>query len=269
MLVENLYETLYVYKYLARPFELQNAAGSDAMPEVSDRRADLHDQVASPGRYFADSPAFPDGKGREITAADFVFSLKRHFDPATRPQGAWLWQGRVAGIDAVERLTVPTTAAPVAKVCRRSIATPCSIRLVRPYPQLVYTLDDPASVRWFPARRSTITGASSPLTRSAPGRSVWSRMTARKAVLERNPSYRSEPIDLAAEGYDPETQAGFRAGADRRPHSARLLTGSRSASSRKVRRCGVRSPKVMKCRWPRCRSEQVYRVMASVRAGPS
>ena len=28
-----------------------------------------------------------------------IYSLLRHFDPAVRSQGAWLWQGRIRGLD--------------------------------------------------------------------------------------------------------------------------------------------------------------------------
>ena len=96
-LVVNLYDTLYAYKYLQRPYELKPLLAS-AMPEIS---ADglVYTIPLKQGVYFIDSPAFPDGQGRELTADDFVYSLKRHFDPATRAAGAWLWQGRIEGLD--------------------------------------------------------------------------------------------------------------------------------------------------------------------------
>ena len=34
-----------------------------------------------------------------VVVDDVVYSLKRHFDPKTRPQGAWLWSGRIVGLD--------------------------------------------------------------------------------------------------------------------------------------------------------------------------
>ena len=48
---------------------------------------------------YQDDPCFPGGKGREVVAEDVVYSIKREFDPANRPQGAWFWQGRIVGID--------------------------------------------------------------------------------------------------------------------------------------------------------------------------
>lgn len=44
-----------------------------------------------PGIHFHDSPVFPEGKGREVTAEDVVYSLKRIVDPATASSGAWVF----------------------------------------------------------------------------------------------------------------------------------------------------------------------------------
>ncbi|ASZ12916.1 ABC transporter substrate-binding protein [Chitinophaga pendula] len=45
--------------------------------------------------YFHDSEIFPGGKGRHMTAADVVYSLRRIMDPATASPGAWIFNGRV------------------------------------------------------------------------------------------------------------------------------------------------------------------------------
>ena len=41
-----------------------------------------------PGIYFADDPAFK-GRRRELTAADYVYSLKRMLDPKMRAPSLW------------------------------------------------------------------------------------------------------------------------------------------------------------------------------------
>jgi oligopeptide transport system substrate-binding protein len=43
-----------------------------------------------PDVYFHDDPLFPDGKGRQVTAADFVYSFRRIIDPAVASPGAWI-----------------------------------------------------------------------------------------------------------------------------------------------------------------------------------
>ncbi|WP_457445833.1 ABC transporter substrate-binding protein [Roseateles sp. P5_E4] len=81
----HIFETLYAFDPLARPTRLMPliAAGE---PEIS---ADFRTftMKVKPGIYFADDPAFK-GKKREVTAADFVYSIKRFADPATNAQ-AW------------------------------------------------------------------------------------------------------------------------------------------------------------------------------------
>lgn len=45
--------------------------------------------------YFHDSEVFPNGRGRRMTAADVVYSLRRIMDPATASSGAWIFNNRV------------------------------------------------------------------------------------------------------------------------------------------------------------------------------
>ncbi len=47
------------------------------------------------GVYFHDSEVFEGGKGREVTAHDFVYSFKRILDPATASTGAWIFSDKV------------------------------------------------------------------------------------------------------------------------------------------------------------------------------
>ncbi len=41
--------------------------------------------------YFHDHHLFPDGEGRKVKASDFVYSLKRIYDPQTASPGAWIF----------------------------------------------------------------------------------------------------------------------------------------------------------------------------------
>lgn len=45
--------------------------------------------------YFHDNPAFENGKGRKMTAADVVYSFNRIIDPLTASPGAWIFNDRV------------------------------------------------------------------------------------------------------------------------------------------------------------------------------
>ena len=47
------------------------------------------------GVRFQDSDVFPGGKGRMVTAHDFVYSFKRILDAATASTGGWIFRGKV------------------------------------------------------------------------------------------------------------------------------------------------------------------------------
>ena len=66
------------FAYLARPVRLRPNTAA-AMPEVSADHRSFTIRI-QPGIYFDDDPAFG-GKKRELTAADYVYSIKRHYDP--------------------------------------------------------------------------------------------------------------------------------------------------------------------------------------------
>ena len=79
----NMFDALYEYEFLARPIRLRpnTAAG---MPVVSDDFKTFTVHIR-PGIYFNDDPAFK-GVKRELTAADYVYSIKRIFDPLEEPE---------------------------------------------------------------------------------------------------------------------------------------------------------------------------------------
>ena len=98
VVISAVYDTLYEYKYLKTPYEIKtNLAKS--MPSVSKDGLTYTMEIKS-GVYFEDDPAFKKGIGREVVASDFVYSLKRHFDPKNKSRGAWLWKGKIQGLDA-------------------------------------------------------------------------------------------------------------------------------------------------------------------------
>ncbi|MGH8714919.1 MAG: ABC transporter substrate-binding protein, partial [Casimicrobiaceae bacterium] len=93
-----IFDPLYKYDYLARPFRLvPNTAA--ALPDISADRKTLTIKVR-PGIYFADDPVFH-GRRRELVAADYAYSIKRALDPAMRSNSLNLYEGRFVGADAV------------------------------------------------------------------------------------------------------------------------------------------------------------------------
>jgi ABC-type transport system substrate-binding protein len=93
-----IFDPLYKYDYLTRPFKLAPNTAA-ALPEISADRLTWTMRVR-PGIYFSDDPVFK-GRRRELTAADYVYSLKRTLDPAMRSNSLNVFEGRFVGAAAV------------------------------------------------------------------------------------------------------------------------------------------------------------------------
>jgi len=213
-MVNNAYDTLYRYKYLERPYALTPNLARD-MPEISDDGLTYTFRLR-PGVHYVDDEAFPDGQGREVVASDLVFSLMRHFDPEQLSQGAWLWQGRIEGLDdwgeeaaeARDAGEQPDYDAEIPGLQALDDHT-LQIRLTRPYPQLTYTLAQGFSALVPPeavdhhGRRG--------LQRHAVGSGPFQLVsfTPQRAVFVANEDFRDDPVDLEYEGYDEEVHGEF------------------------------------------------------------
>ncbi|MGB9108152.1 MAG: ABC transporter substrate-binding protein [Telluria sp.] len=99
-LLENLFDPLLRYDYLARPVKLQGNAAS-SLPTVEDggRSYTFH---LRPGIYFTPDPAFKDKK-REVTAQDYVYSFKRLYDPALHSPFGYIFDGKLVGDEALKK----------------------------------------------------------------------------------------------------------------------------------------------------------------------
>ncbi|TFW07897.1 heme-binding protein [Oxalobacteraceae bacterium OM1] len=95
---ELIFETLLGYDYLARPAKLVPKTAA-AMPEVADGGKTFTFKIR-PGIHFAPDPVFK-GARRELTAADYVYSIKRLVDPANRSPNLTFVGGKIAGLDAL------------------------------------------------------------------------------------------------------------------------------------------------------------------------
>ena len=95
-IVAHIIEGLYGYDHLARPPRLKCVTAA-AMPEVS---ADFRVWTVrvKPGIFFADDPAFK-GNKRELTAEDYVYSLKRIADVKLgSPMWSDIEEARIKGL---------------------------------------------------------------------------------------------------------------------------------------------------------------------------
>jgi oligopeptide transport system substrate-binding protein len=156
MVASQVYEGLLTYHPYARPYTLIPALASELPTMSEDGRTytfTLRDDVV-----FHDDPCFPDGEGRQATAHDFLFALKRLAHPTTRTNGWWLLDGRIAGLDAwrdavradieAER-TAGRTPGPLHGLERPAtgleVVDDFTLRfhLTEPYPQFLWTLAMP------------------------------------------------------------------------------------------------------------------------------
>jgi ABC-type transport system substrate-binding protein len=95
ILLSHIFDAPLTYDYLARPAKVKPNTAV-ALPEVS-ADARVWTIRIRPGIYFAADPAFG-GNKRELTAQDYVYSLKRHWDPRSKSPNLYLIGSRVVGM---------------------------------------------------------------------------------------------------------------------------------------------------------------------------
>jgi len=191
----SLFDAPLRYDHLARPVRVvPNTAV--ALPEVN---ADFTHYVFTlqPGILFADDPAFG-GRPRELVAEDYVYAIKRRYDPVTRSPTLFHFEG--AGLlglselrrEAIERNRPFDYDRPVSGL-RALDRYRFEVRLARPAPRLIYVFANP-----------TLAGAMAREVCEAAGESIgerpvgtgpfrlvaWQRGT--RIVYARNPNYRVE-----------------------------------------------------------------------------
>ena len=100
---ERIIEPMLDYHYLARPVKLVPRTLT-AMPVVSDDGATFLCTVQK-GILFAEDAAF-NGKPRELTAADYAYSIKRLLDPKVKSPWQFLVEGKLIGGDEARAAAV-------------------------------------------------------------------------------------------------------------------------------------------------------------------
>ena len=102
-IIENIFEPMLQYDYLARPLKLIPLTLRE-MPEVQEEGRVYICRLKA-GIYFADDPVFK-SKRRELIAADYAYSIRRLFDPAFVSSQFFMVDGKIAGADAVRKAVV-------------------------------------------------------------------------------------------------------------------------------------------------------------------
>jgi ABC-type transport system substrate-binding protein len=204
----HIFDGLYTYDHLARPFRIKPNTAA-ALPQVSDDWRTWTIRLR-PGIHFQDDPAFK-GRPRELVAADYVYSLKRFFDPRWKsPVYASLAELRIVGLgelrEAALKNRTPFPYDVEVDGLRALDRHVLQIRLRDPDPRLLQTL---AGGDLFGAvAREVVEAYGERIVEKPVGTGPfrladWRRSS--RIVLERNPGYRehfydAEPGDDDAEG---------------------------------------------------------------------
>ena len=206
----HIFEGLYAYDPLARPFKIKplTAAG---MPEVS---ADFRQWTIQlqPGIFFADDPAFK-GQKRELVAADYAYAIKRLMDPANKsPLGSMIQDLGILGLNELRDESVARKTAFDYDRPLPGLLTPgrytLKIVLAEPRPRLLQTLAA-SDVLGGQAREAVEFYADDTMAHpvgTGPFKlAQWRRSSL--IVLERNPHYRQRHYDAEPAPDDAEGQA--------------------------------------------------------------
>ncbi len=93
----NIFEGLYHYHYLKRPITVQPKL-ADGLPQILNNGKTYIVKIKR-NVHFHDDPAFPNNRGRELTAYDFIYSWKRLADPKLKALGWWVLDGLIEGLN--------------------------------------------------------------------------------------------------------------------------------------------------------------------------
>ena len=208
-LVASLFDAPLAFDHLAKPARLK--PNTAALPEVND---DFTRFVFTlkPGTFFPDHPAFK-GQPRELVAADYVYSIKRYYDPATRSPVLFHYEGAgLLGLSelrsaAIEQKVPFNYDAPVEGL-RVLDRYRFEIRLSKPAPRLVYVLANPSLAGALAREVVELDPASigdRPVGTGPFRLGAWTRGA--KIVFERNPAYRQAVYDAQANPGDTAAEA--------------------------------------------------------------
>src|SRR5438309_1574561 len=208
IIFSHLLDAPLTYDYLALPFKLKPNTAA-AMPEVSPDGRTWTVRIR-PGIYFADDPAFK-GRKRELTAQDYVYSLKRHFDPKNKSVQLYLIDKRIVGMDALRKAALEGGKFDYDREVEglRAIDR-YALRVVlkEPKPTFIYDLAycnlscavAREVIEAYPDRTME-----HPIGTNAYRLTQWKRSS--RMVLERNANYREDFYAEEAAGDDPQAQA--------------------------------------------------------------
>ena len=144
MEVGKVYEGLYEFHPFKSPYELMpNLASS--LPDVSPDGLTYTFKIRK-GVLFHDDVSFPNRKGRELKASDFVYSFKRVADPKLMSKGWWIFDGKIVGLNEWREKYSKLGSTDYNENVQGLLALDdytLQVKLINPYPQFLYSLTMP------------------------------------------------------------------------------------------------------------------------------
>jgi oligopeptide transport system substrate-binding protein len=221
MVGSQIFETLYDYHFLKRPYQLIPLLAENMPPQLSAKaEAGVSpDQLVytikiKRGVYFQDDVCFAAGSGRELKAQDFVFSIKRIANIKYLSPNWALFDDRIVGLDEFREYT---------KGCKNETDVDYSrtvegltasddytlvIKLKKPWPQLISAAL--ADISTAPVAKEAVDYYGKDIISHPVGTgpfklNVWRRDSFIELV--RNPTFRGELYP--SEGEDGDAEAGY------------------------------------------------------------
>jgi ABC-type transport system substrate-binding protein len=202
--IANIFDAPLSYDFLARPAKIVPNTAT-ALPEVSDDFRTLTIRLR-PGIFFQDHPAFQ-GKRRELVAQDYVYSIKRIYDPKLKSPRLYLLENaKLLGMNEIRAAALQGAKFDIDREVEGVRALDrytFQLRLGEPSPRFhLYLADNSflgAVAREVAEMYDDKQLLGNPVG-TGPFRLVdWRRSS--RMVLERNPGYRDDV-------YDPQPAAG-------------------------------------------------------------
>ncbi len=116
--LRQVYSTLLTYSYLERPYKLEPDL-LESMPVLAADKVTYTFKLRK-GVRFVDNACFPGGKGRELTADDVIYTIRRYADANINTKSFFAMEGAVVGLDAFRAATAK--AGPAADTTKLDVA---------------------------------------------------------------------------------------------------------------------------------------------------
>jgi ABC-type transport system substrate-binding protein len=195
-ILAHIFESPLAYDYLARPARLVLSTAA-AMPEVSADQKVFTVRI-TPGIFFADDPAFK-GARRELTAADYVYAIKRFYDPQYASSDLYLYETlKLPGLAALRERALknrsPFDYDTEVEGLRATDRYTLRVTLGIPSPRFPLLMADP--VYFGAVAREVVEHYGDDIGAHPVGTGPFRLKSWRRAsrtVLERSPSYRATP----------------------------------------------------------------------------